>query len=181
MTDAATATEVEVPGDTIEVWEAQTPAAVWVYQRDPRASTGYKMVRVGGPNASKRLRITKDDREFTQEQILDENRHHDPFTNGSLKRIDAKNPTANLGIVTDEDLEAFLEFDNAVFEEAVRDIDSELTVRRLKDLVEQRGTVPQHEILREVIEEKWKVGGTQKTVQEMIDAGEAAGGITLSG
>lgn len=175
MTDAATA----VDKDTIEVWEAQTASSVWAYQKDARDPTGYRMVRVGGPNASKRLRITTDDREFTQEQILDENRHLDPFTNGSLKRIGA-GPEGNLGIITDEDLVEYLSFEPDVFEEAVREMESELTVRRLKDLVEARGTVAQHEIVKDIIEERWKVGGTQKTVQEMIDAGEAAGGITLS-
>lgn len=174
-------TTVTTDKDTIEVWEAQTASATYVFQKDPRSPNGYKTVKVGGPNASKRLRISTDDREFTQEQVLDTNKGDDPFTNGALKRIDTNDPEANVGIVTDEDLEQYLTFAPETFEEAVREIDSELTVRRLKDLVEVKGTVPQFEIVREYIEERWKVGGTQKTVQEMIDAEEMGGGTVLSG
>jgi hypothetical protein len=49
------------------------------------------------------------------------------------------------------------------------------------DATEDEGTMRQNEIVREIIEARYKVGGTQKTVQEMIDEGEKLGGERLSG
>jgi hypothetical protein len=164
--------------DTIEVWEVQTPSTVYVYQRDPRDPTGYRQTRVGGPNGTKRLRITTDDREFTEEQILEENTQLNPFRNGALKRVDGGD---NAGIVTDEDLAELMTLEPEVFREAVGEMDSELTVRRLYELVQRSGTVVQAEIVRDIIEDRWKVGGTQKTVREMIDAQEQVGGQIVSG
>lgn len=165
--------------DELEVWEAQTSAMVYVYQRDrdPRNPTGYRQVKVGG-SGSKRLRITTADRVFNQEQVLEENIHLDPFSNGSLKRVDGG---SNDGIMTDEDLTELLGLGEEAFEETVREMDNELTVRRLAEFVQNNGRVTQLEIVRSVIEDRWKVGGTQRTVREMIEAEELAGGEVVSG
>lgn len=157
----------------IEVWEAQTQASVWIYQADPRQPTGYRQTRIGGPNGTKRVRISRDDREFTQEQILEENTHLDPFRNGQLKRVDGG---SNEGILTDEDLTELLTLGEEAFAETIEEMDSELSVRRLRDLVEARGTVPQFHAINDLIERKYKAGYPQKTVREMELAESQAGG-----
>lgn len=161
------------PKKEVEVWECQTKATVWVYQSDPRDPSGYRQIRIGGPNGTKRARISRDDREFTQEQVLDENAHLDPFRNGQLKRVDG---ASNEGILTDEDLEELLTLGEEAFAETVEEMDSELSVRRLRDLVEAKGTVPQYHVINDLIERKYKVGYPQKTVREMELAQADAGG-----
>lgn len=161
---------------TFETWEVTIPGAVWVYRYDKR-NRSYAQVKVGGPSGPKRVRITADDREYTQEQIIDENKSMDPFLNGMLVKI-VKGKRVGPGL-SDEDIREYLVEDIEQFEELVRAIDSEIVIRRLRDVVEEHGTVRQFELVREVIEEKWKVGGTQRTVREMIEAGERVGGEVL--
>lgn len=167
----------------IETWKITTDGTVWLWKMDPREDK-YVKVRVGGrQGGSKTVHISVDDRRFNQEQIVDEMRDYDPFTNGALILVSAEraediDSTYHL---TAENLLEMLEIkDTETFEEEVSGIKSELILRRLKELAETKATVAQLEYIRSVIEDRYKVGGTQRTVREMIEAGELAGGEILS-
>jgi hypothetical protein len=164
--------------------EITTEGTVWVSKMDPREGK-YVKQRVGGrQGGSKRLHITRDDRRFNQEQVVEEMKDNDPFTNGALvlvsaERADDIDSTYHL---TAEDLERLLEIkDTGLFETEVSDIKSELILRRLKEVAESKATVAQLQFITDVIEQRFKVGGTQRTVREMMQAGEMAGGEVLSG
>ena len=168
----------------METWEITTDGTVWVDKMDAREGR-YVKQRVGGrQGGSRRLHITRDDRRFNQEQVVEEMKAHDPFTNGALvlissEKADDIDSTYHL---TNEDLGRLLEIkDRELFEGEVRDIKSELILRRLKELSETQATVAQLEFVTELIRERYKVGGTQRTVREMLSAGEMAGGEVLSG
>ncbi len=168
----------------METWEITTDGTVWVDKMDAREGR-YVKTRVGGrQGGSRRLHITRDDRRFNQEQVVEEMKHSDPFTNGALvlvsaERADDIDSTYHL---TTEDLGRLLEIrDTALFESEVSDIKSELILRRLKELGESQATVAQLEFITELIRERYKVGGTQRTVREMMAAGDMAGGEVLSG
>jgi hypothetical protein len=81
----------------------------------------------------------------------------------------------------DDDLASIIGLeDDGLFEEEVAGIPLELTLRRLLDLAERSATVPRYTFIRDLIDERYKVGGTQRSVQEMIDAGENLSGFRLS-
>jgi hypothetical protein len=166
----------------IESWEITTGGSVWVWIFDRREDR-FKKQRVGGRSGSRLLHITRDDRKFNQEQVPVENKELDVFTNGSLRlisesdrddSIDARHHLSN-----DELTGYFNDRDRASFKVAMQGITSELILRRLYSLVEDHGTVAQRDILRDLIAERYPVGGTQRTVQEMLDAGERIGAQRL--
>lgn len=161
--------------DQMETWEIQVPGKVTVWKRNRRTGE-YDRARVSG-EGPKLLHITKDDRLYNQELIPEENAHLDPFTNGSLARREGK----KLVGITAETLRELLEVsDPDLFREAIDDhVGNELTVRRLHDLAHSEGTVAQVEVLRDVIDEHYRVGGTQRTVAEMMQ--ESEGGEVLTG
>jgi hypothetical protein len=162
----------------IETWESVFPGTVWLLVRDPRDSSGYKKVRVGGrQGGSKRVRLSTDDRRYNQEQVVDEMSEHDPFTSGALRLVDEKhaddvNATYHL---TNADLEEFLALkDTDLFTQQVNDIKSELIVRRLYAIAEKSGTGTQVEIIRDIIDERY---GFAKSQESTLDDSK---GIRLS-
>lgn len=168
----------------IETWETTTEGTVWVWKKDARENK-YVEQRVGGrQGGSKRVHITRDDRRFNQEQVVDEMKEHDVFTNGQLVLVSAdraEDIDATYHLTTD-DLTRLLEIkDDALFEQEVSDVKSELILRRLREVAESKGTVAQLEFIRDLISERYRVGGTQRTVREMMAAGEMSGGEALSG
>lgn len=171
-------------GDSvIETWEITTAGTVWVWTYDKRNDT-YVKTRCGGrQGGSKRLHISSDDRRYNQEQVVDEMKSQDPFTNGLLKLVSKEraediDATYHLG---PENLRDILKVtDEELFRTEVSDIKSELILRRLRDEAETYGTVSQLRFITDLIEERYKVGGTQRTVQEMLNAGEVLAGTRLS-
>jgi hypothetical protein len=167
-----------VPSDQdriIETWESVVAGTVYVWVYDRREDKYIKQA-VGGRSASKRLHISRDDRKYNQELVPPENRQHDPFTNGALRLKESANRDESLDIryhYTDEDLKTFFEIrDEALFSEAIEAVESELILRRLEAVAEKEGTVAQHEALREVVRERYPIGGTQRTVAEMYRENE---------
>jgi hypothetical protein len=162
----------------IETWESAVAGSVWVWVYDRREDR-YIKASCGGRTGSRRLHISRDDRKYNQEQIPVENSQHDPFTNGALRFIDAATRDDSLDMryhFTDLDLGQIFDVrDMALFEEAVKEIESELILRRLAALGEQIGTMAQVDVVRELLQERYPIGGTQKTVREMIEAGERLG------
>ena len=167
MTDTDTA--------PMETWEIQTAGALTVWKRDKR-SGDYRKERVAA-TGPKRLRLSRDDREYNQELIPEENAHLDPFTNGMLAQVVGK----KLVGITREEIIGLLEIKDEAFVRAIAEIDNELTIRRLLELAESDGTVAQVAALREVIDERYRVGGTQRTVREMLDEEDKSGGEVLTG
>lgn len=167
----------------IETWEITTEGTVWILVSDPRDTSGYKKQRVGGrAGGSRRLRLSTDDRRYNEEQIVNEMQDHNPFRNGLLRLIDQKHQDDVITTyhLTSDDLATILEIrDEPMFEEAVRGITSELVLRRLAALGEKSATMGQLTFIRDVIEERYKVGGTQRSVQEIFDDSKS-GGIRLS-
>jgi hypothetical protein len=170
--------ETSADDKVIETWESAVAGTVtvWVYDR---REDRYVKQSVGGRSASKLLHITRDDRKYNQELIPAENAKHDPFTNGALRFTNAATRDESLDLryhYTTEELSQFFEMrEMANFTEAITAIDSELILRRLGDLSEQIGTLAQVEALKDLIRAKYPIGGTQRTVQEMLDAGERLG------
>lgn len=167
----------------IETWEITTEGTVWVLVSDPRDPSGYKKQRVGGrAGGSKRLRLSTDDRRYNEEQIVSEMQTSNPFRNGLLRLIDQTNQddVVKTYHLTNDDLLTILEIrDEEMFEEAVRDITSELIIRRLAAIGEKSATMSQLTFIKDLIEDRYKVGGTQKAVQEIFDD-STGGGIRLS-
>lgn len=167
----------------IEVWEMTTEGTAWVWVMDPR-DKAYRKQRVGGrAGGSKRLHISSDDRRFNQEQVIEEMKDQDPFTNGALRLISADVPSDvdTTYHLTPDDLQAMLGIkDEELFQSSVADIKSELIVRRLKEVAETFGTVAQLEFISSLIKERYAVGGTQRTVREMLEQGEKLAGTLLS-
>ncbi len=167
---------------TVETWESAIPGAVYVWVYDKREDRYVKQA-VGGRSASRRLHITRDDRKYNQELIPVENTALDPFTNGALRFVTAASRDESLDVryhFTDEELGQVFELrDLANFNEAIRDIDSELILRRLSDMSETIGTVAQVEALKDLLRERYPIGGTQKSVREMIEAGERIGATRI--
>lgn len=173
------------PEDTshLETWEATTNGTAWVWTFDKREDK-YVKVRVGGRSGSKKLHIRADDRRYNQDQIVDENKSLDVFTNGFLKLLDNEEQTTDVDRkyhLDQDDLIKLLSIkDEGIFKGEVDDITSELILRRLTAVAEKHGQVWQLEYLRDLVEERYKGGGTQKAVREMIVAGELSGGMALS-
>lgn len=161
----------------IETWESAIPATVWIWVYDRREDR-YNQQAVGG-RGSRRIHLTRDDRKYNQELMPVENEGLDPFTNGSLRLLGAATRDENLDVryhLTDEELSQFFDVrDPDLFLEGVRDITSELILRRLADLSVSTGTQAQAEALKELVSTRYPIGGTQKTIREMIDAGERIG------
>jgi hypothetical protein len=148
-----------------ETWEAQTDSTVFVFRYDKRTRE-YKLVRVGGPSGTRRVTITRADREYHQGMIPEENAGTDPFTNGRLRRVDAEGLP---GAPTNAELKEYLELrDPEEFRLLVAEMDDELTMRRLLTLAAQDGSMWQVEILRDIVDERFRVGKGQKVVEEMM-------------
>lgn len=158
----------------IETWESAVPGVIWVWLYDRREDR-YTKHSIGG-RGSKRLHISRDDRKYNQELVPMENRQHDPFTNGALRFIEAANRDETLDIryhMTDEDLAQMFEVrDTDLFMEGIKGIESELILRRLEALAEVQATVAQYQAIKDLVRERYPIGGTQKSVREMIAAGE---------
>lgn len=167
----------------VETWETTTEGTTYVSILDAREGR-YTKRRVGGKQGgSRRLHISRDDRRFNQEQVVDEMREYDPFRNGQLVLVsqDQAEDIDGTYHLTTEDLRALLGLKDAeVFQGEVGDLKSELVLRRLKELAETEATMSQLQFIDELIRGRYQVGGTQRTVREMMAAGEVAGGEVLS-
>lgn len=154
----------------IETWESVIPGTVYVWTYDRRDD---RYIKTGcGGRSSKRLRISRDDRYYNQELIPIENRQHDPFTNGALKLMESATRDETLDeryhLSLQELKQLFEVRDVDLFIEGIKDIDSELVLRRLADIAEEDATVPQRDALKDLIRERYPIGGTQKAVREML-------------
>jgi hypothetical protein len=149
-----------------EVWEITVPGTVWVEVTNDRGKS--VPLRVGGrPGA--RLRISAEDRELTQERIVD--RELDPFVNGMLVRVDADQQqvekTRSDDALTTEDLLKIFATQGKKFQTTVDGL-GEVTVRRMWEMAEDvDATASQINYLKDSIERRWPIGGDTKVYREM--------------
>lgn len=172
----------------METWEITTQATVWVWLYD-RRNDNYKKQKVsGGPGGgSKKLNITVGDRRYNQEMVIDEMKAHDPFTNGTLLRLkgpdlsdeedllDVSNHKSNAQL-----LEFFAITDGPLFDEAIGVLESETLIRRLHSLGKKSALSWQLDAIEAIIDQRYRVGGTQPTVAEMMRDQDMQGGQALS-
>lgn len=167
--------------DETEVWEIQIPGTIYAKVRNPEIAGTWKVVKANGTNGPRRLSLTTSERKYNRELIPDENQHLDPFSNGSLRCVVGEPMNNDKPWLTDADLEAIVRLESDdLYQEEVSSITLELTLRRLLDLCQRIGTVGRYEFVRDLVQERYAVGGTQRAVQEMIDAGEKLQGFRMS-
>lgn len=156
-----------------ETWEIQVPGGVNVWKRNRRTGE-YEHARVHGTKGPRILHIDADDRLYNQELVQGaENGHLDPFANGSLAQIVKGGEKQGL---TEERLIEYFEIEEEdAFRELIGDIEAELTIRRLRSLAETHGRMMHVQALSDLIEDKFKLGGTQPTVAEMMAEGDSKG------
>jgi hypothetical protein len=152
-----------------ETWEATTDGTVWVQVKDPRVPGGWRVQKVGG-KSRKKLNISVEEREFNQELVPEENAQHDPFQNGLLVRTHPKAVERGPNELDDDALISVLAIDDdAIFEEAVASITSEVVLRRLAALGERHTNYHRLTILQGIIEARYSVGKTSRVVQEALE------------
>lgn len=162
------------PNDA-EIWEAVTASAAWVQVRD-RMNGGWKQVRVGGEGGPRRLQLSVEERRWNQDLVPEENIGLDPFANGQLLCVQGGAKTGNH--LSDDELTAVLrDGDDATFQSTVEGMESEIVLRRLQVLAERKATMARYEFVREIVDTRYRVGGTQRAVQALLDAGEALAGF----
>lgn len=162
-----------------EIWESTTGGTIFLHVQDPRNPRGWVMKKVGG-KGSQRITLTVEEREFNQDQVAYENKEHDPFTNGLLYRIQPKSAERSQYEVSDEELVTLLAAgEDEDFEADVRKISSEVILRRMLFLAERNATMWRHNLLRDVIDERFKIGKTQAVVREIFEDDAKYAGVDL--
>lgn len=155
----------------IETWTIATQGTVWVWVYDRRNDVYIKQ-QCGAHEGSKMLHVSRDDRKYNQELIPFENQHLDPFTNGTLRLLGGATRDESLDVryhLSDEELvEMFNVRDLEMFEDAIRGIGSEVVLRRIEMLSESHATQRQGDFVRGLLRERYPIGGTQRTVRDML-------------
>lgn len=147
-----------------EIWEMTVPGRVHVEITNHRGRPQDLTVRGVG----QRLRISTTDREIAQERIRGE--EHDPFRNGTLRRIDTgeRLEEKSKDELSDEDLTEVFTLTGDEFETIVDEL-SELNVRRMNAMADTvDATSSQSAYLKKIIEDRYPVGGTTPTYEEMM-------------
>ena len=173
MTTTETEKAIRTP-EGVEVWETTIPGAVWVTVADRRGNE--RQVKVG-PTKGARLRIKSVDRENTQDMILNEG--SDPFSNGTLRRIDTlpKGDTVEADFAAGHWTDAVLAHvlgieDSRDFANTVSKM-NERGVRSLKAYaLEHDARVSQLETIQSEIDEHYKIEAVMPSTAEIIEAEE---------
>jgi hypothetical protein len=156
-------------GKAQEIWECTTDGTTWVHVKDPRNAEGWVQKKVGG-KGTKRITLSVEEREFNQELVAYEKEEHDPFTNGLLVRISPKTVERGENELSDTELiEKLGIVDDAAFEADLAKIESEVVVRRLLDLSKRHASMLRHEVIQNLVDDRYKIGKTQKVVKEMVE------------
>jgi len=146
---------------TREIWESTIPGRVSLTVENSRGQQ--QTVSVSGKGS--RLRLSQLDRELAEEVIRKP--ENNPFRNGMLVRVDGKGHAPSPDELSDDDLKAIFELDQSDFQNTVREL-GQVNVRRLKAMVvEVDASKSEMEFIDEVIQEKWPIGGSMPTYEEM--------------
>lgn len=150
-----------------EIWEPTTESAVHVLRKDTRDPSGWKHFKVGGKRGTRRLQLTKLEREHNQEMVAIENRHLDPFLNGQLLCLKGEPDPSSAQMSDDQLVELLGVTDDDMFMEAVGELASEVLLRRLLLQAEDHATKRRYDLIYNFVADKFRVGYTQKSVREM--------------
>jgi hypothetical protein len=154
-----------------ELWESAVAGQIWVNITNKRDEIeGFKVT------AGQKLRITKRDREMNQDRIRDGKR--DPFTNGMLRRIDKDQNTEPRTETPDalsvEEIVTIFAKTGTQFERKVQSL-GEIPIRRMFALIDEvDASQSQIKFLTDLITERYSVGGTQPTYEELKKLGQVA-------
>lgn len=152
-----------------EIWESTTGGTTWVHVKDPRNPDGWVQKKVGG-KGTQRITLSVEEREFNQELIAYESKHHDPFTNGLLVRISPKAVERGGNELTDDDLIELLQTkDDAAFEAQMVAIESEVVLRRLLEHSRKHASMLRHEAIQTLVDDRYRIGKTSRVVKEIIE------------
>lgn len=151
-----------------EIWESQIPGRTSFTVEDERGRKRTESAYGKG----QRLRITTKERELVEERIRTEDLN--PFRNGALVHINRRSAEeggepAPDQEMTDEDLSALFDLDDADFEGAVPGL-TELNARRLNGLSKEDGSSArrgQGEWLEEYLKTAYPIGGDTPTYREL--------------
>lgn len=148
-----------------EVWESNIAGRTYVEVTDHRGAPRV----VSALGAGQRLRISTEDRVRAQERIRVP--EHDPFTNGSLRRIDRDQAedesTVTPNALSEDDLQLIFGLDFEDFTAEVTPL-SEINHRRLKAMAPVHATMQQGQFLDDLIEERYAIGGDTPTYRELM-------------
>jgi hypothetical protein len=154
-------------GKAQEIWETTTGGTVYVNVRDPRNPEGWTRRKVGG-RGSKRITVSVEEREFNQELVQYENEHLDPFRNGTLIRVSPKDTERGENERSDAQLIDLLKIDDDDrFAAEVRAITSEVVARRLLTLAAKHTSMLRHQVIQDVVDERYRIGKTSQVVREL--------------
>lgn len=148
-----------------EVWESNIAGRTYVETTDHRGAP--RVISTLGPG--QRLRVSTEDRLRAQERIRVA--EFDPFTNGSLRRVDREQSedesTITPNALSEDDLQLIfgLDFDDFVTEVSPL---SEINHRRLKAMAPVHATMQQGQFLDDLIEERYQIGGDTPTYRELM-------------
>ena len=144
-----------------EIWELTIPGRVHVQVTNHLGRP--RDLSAKGRGA--RLRLTTLDRELAEERIRNDG--NNPFRNGMMVRVDR--PADSADALTDEDLRgAFKDCGDEEFRALLEDM-TEVNLRRMKALTREAGaTVSQNALLDEVIAERFPLGGTVPSWEEIM-------------
>lgn len=169
---------MESDGTAQEIWESTTGGTTFVHVRDPRNAQGWVQRKVGG-KGTQRITLTVAEREFNQELVAYENDQHDPFSNGLLVRVSPKAVERGEAERTDAELIDILGLPDDDFAATLASLDSEVLVRRLHALSRQHATMVRHEAIQTLIDDRYRIGKTQKVVKEIIEDDSRYAGADL--
>jgi len=161
----------DAPGSEVEIWEATTLQTTWLNVFD-HINGGWKQVRVGGgAGASKRIQLSVIERRFNSDMVPEESMGLDPFSNGALICVQGEARTANQ--IDDAAIIALLTGPDEKFIASIDGIKSELLLRRILTISAKHATNERYTYLRDLIDQRYKVGGTQRAMRELYALGEA--------
>lgn len=165
----------EVDLDAQEVWELVIPGQVFVEVKDPRHRGSYTQRRVGG-NASRRVQLSVEERLFNQGLVAYGHEDQDVFTNGMMIRILPKTEERGEYELTDAELVTWLtEDDDDQYDALIREVDSEIILRRMLTLAEKKATKWRYDLLENLIRDRYLVSKSSKVAIEEEVARERAG------
>lgn len=161
----------------VEIWELTIPGRVSVFTIDKRGNE----VPLSAKGRGSRLRLTTEDRLLNEERCR--RPELDPFSNGMLVRVGDSEAALAEGTqrITDDELKVYFEVTGEDFENIVRDL-TEVNIRRLKAMTtpdengkaEYDASASQIQFLDELIAERYAVGGTVPSWEQMQRDRDAA-------
>lgn len=169
MADQEQEKDMTIPArDGEEVWEMQLPGRVHIAVTNHLGRPADRTVQGKGS----RLRIGTLDRQLAEEMIrLPEN---NPFRNGTLVHLSGgPAPVEDPNALSDSDLREIFAVHDGEFAELIASL-TEVNVRRMKDMAKAGkpkggvdATVSQVQMIADLIEERWPIGGSTPTYDEM--------------